>query len=97
MFVFLNSSFIFVFECASENITETNLTLPDYIFTIRYFINNFGYIEINPGPKRSSNFKFCQWNLNGLAARDLIKASLVEAFITSNNFYLVCLSETFLG
>ena len=102
--VFLNSSFIFIFKGASESITETNLTWPDYIFTIRYLINHFkhlllllsGDIETNPSPKRSSNIKFCHWNLNGLAAHDFIKVPLVEAFITSNNFDLVCLSETFL-
>ena len=102
--VFLNSSFIFIFKGASESITKTNLTLPNYMFTIRYFINNFkhlllllsGDIEINPDPKRSSNIKFCHWNLNGLASHDFIKVRLMEAFITSNNFDLVCLSETFL-
>ena len=102
--VFLNSSFTFIFKGASESITKKKLTLPDYMFTIRHFINNFkhlllllsGDIEINPGPKRSSNITFCHWNLNDLAAHDFIKVPLVEAFITSNNFDLVCLSETFL-
>ena len=102
--VFLNSSFIFIFKGASESITETNLTWPDYIFTIRYLINHFkhlllllsGDIETNPSPKRSSNIKFCHWNLNDLAAHDFIKVPLVEVFISSNNFDLVCLSETFL-
>ena len=103
--VFLNSSFIFIFKDASESIKETNLTWPDYMFTIRYLINNFkhlllllsGGIETKPGPKRSSNIKFCHWNLNGLAAHDFIKVPLVEAFITSNHFDLVyCLFETFL-
>ena len=102
--VFLDSSFIFIFKGASEIVTETNLTWPDYMFTIRYLINNFkhllrllsGDIETNPGPKQSSNIKFCHWNLNGLAARDFLKVPLVKAFIISNNFYLVCLSETFL-
>ena len=94
----LNFSFIFIFKGASESITETNLTWPDYIFTIRYLINHFkhlllllsGDIETNPSPKRSSNIKFCHWNLNGLAAHDFIKVPLVEAFIASNNFDLVC-------
>ena len=102
--VFLNSLFIFIFKGASESITVTILTWPVYMFAIRYFINNFkhlllllsGDIETNPCPKRSSNIKFCHWNLNGLAAHDFIKVPLVEAFITSNNFDLVCLSETFL-
>ena len=65
-----------------------------------YFINYFkhlqlllpGDIEINPDPKRSSNIKFCHWNLNGLAVHDFIKVPLVKAFITSNYFDLVCLS-----
>ena len=104
LIVFLNSSFIFIFKDAFESIKETNLTWPDYMFTIRYLINNFkhlllllsGDIEINPGPKRSSNITFCHWNLNGLATHDFIKVPLVEAFVTSNNFDLVCLSETFL-
>ena len=68
-----------------------------------FFINNFkhllllsGDIEINLGPKRSSNIKFCHWNLNGLAAHEFIKVPLVEAFITASNFNIVYLSETFL-
>ena len=102
--VFLNSSFIFIFKGTSESITKAKLTLSDYMFTIMYFINNFkhfllllsGDIEINPDPKRSFNIKFCHWNLNGLAAHDFIKVPLVEALITSNNFDIVCLSESFL-
>ena len=63
LFVFLNSSFIFIFKGPSENITVTILTWPVYIFAIRYFINSFknqlfllsGDIETNPGSKRSFN------------------------------------------
>ena len=70
--------------------------------TIRYFVNNFKYlllllsgdIKVNSRPKRSPNIKFYHWN--SLAAPDFIKVPLVEAFIISNNFDLVCLSETFL-
>ena len=65
--VFLNSLFVFIFKGASESITETIFAWLDYMFAIRYFINNFkhllfllsGEIEINPGPKRSFNIKFC--------------------------------------
>ena len=64
--------------------------MPDYMLTIRYFINNFKHLllllsgdtEITLDLKRSSNIKFCHWNL---------KVSLVEAFITNNNFDLVVL------
>ena len=84
---FFNSSFIFTFKGVSESITKTNLTLPDYMFTIRYFIKKFkhlflllsGNIEINPFPKRSSNIKLCPWNLNVIAVHDVIKVSLLEA------------------
>ena len=55
-----------------------------------------GDIEVNPGPKRSSNSKCCHWNLNGIVAHYFIKVPLVNAFIRSNNFGIVCLSETFL-
>ena len=103
-FVLIVFSFLVIFlNSSSESITKTNVTLPDYMFTIRYFINNFkhlllllsGDIEINPGPKRSS-INFCHWNLNGVISHDFIKVPLVDVFITSNNFDLVCLSETFL-
>ena len=39
-------------------------------------------VETNPG--------------NGLAAHDFLKVSLIEAFITTHNFDIICLSETFL-
>ena len=55
-----------------------------------------GDIETNPGPKKSSAIKFCHWNLDGLAAHDFVKVPLIEAFITTHNFDIVWLSETFL-
>ena len=100
---FLNSSLIFIFKGTSESIAKVKLTLPDYMFTIMYLINNFKHlllllsedVEVNPGPERPSNIKFCHWNLNDLVAHDLIKKPLAEAFITSNNFGIVCLFESF--
>ena len=38
---------------------------------------------------------FRAWNLNRLVAHDFIKVPLIEAFITTSNFDIVCLSETF--
>ena len=46
--------------------------------------------------KKSSAIKFCYWNLNGLAAHDFVKVPLIEAFITVNNFNILCLYDTFL-
>ena len=48
-------------------------------------------------PFYSSPIKFCRWNLNGLAAHDFIKIPLIEAFVSSHNFDVLCLSETFLN
>ena len=99
---FLNSTFI-LYKGTSESLAKLKLTFLDYMLTIMFFINNFkhllllsGDIEVNPGKKRSSNIKLCHWSLNGLAAHDFIKVQLIEAFSTTGNFDIVCLSETFL-
>ena len=65
------------------------------------YIKNFlllksGDIESNPGPRKSSTLKFCHWNLNGLAAHEFIKLSLLEGYINVNDIDIICLSETFL-
>ena len=43
---------------------------------------------------------FCHWNLNGVAAHEFIKVSLLQGYITEiteRNFDIICLSETFLN
>ena len=67
----------------------------DTIFS-KILLVNSGDIETNPGPRKSSPIKFCHWDLNGLAAHDFIKVPLIEAFISTHNFDILCLSETFL-
>ena len=67
----------------------------DTIFS-KILLVNSGDIETNPGPRKSSPIKFCRWNLNGLAAHDFIKVPLIEAFISTHNFDILCFSETFL-
>ena len=54
-----------------------------------------GDIETTPGPKKTSCIKFFHLNVIGLAANDFVKLSLIDAFITTHLFYLICLSETF--
>ena len=51
-----------------------------------------GDIKTNTYPRKSLII-FCHWNLNGLAAHAFVK---MEAFITTHNFNIICLSETFL-
>ena len=53
-------------------------------------------IETNPCRKKQSCLNFFKWNLNELAAHDFIKLPLIETYIATNNFDIVCLPETFL-
>ena len=55
-----------------------------------------GDIASNPGPPKSSALMFCLWNLNGLAAHEFIKLSLLEGYINVNDTDTICLSQTFL-
>ena len=99
---FLNSCFI-LYKGTSGSLAKSKLTFPDYMLAIMFFTNNFKHLlllsggtEVNPGLNRSSNIKFCHWNLKRLAAHDFVKVPLVEAFITTRNFDIVCPSERFL-
>ena len=53
---------------------------------------------MNPGPKSSSCniFSIRHWNLNSIFARDFINLFLLLAYISIHNFYILCLSETYL-
>ena len=55
-----------------------------------------GDIEINPGPMKSSRLNFHHCNLNGIAAHDFVKLTLIEAFIKANSIDIISLTETFL-
>ena len=59
--------------------------------------NGYGDVESNPGPKKQHQISFCHWNLNGLAAHNFSKVSLLQAISVSKNHNLICLSETFSG
>ena len=41
-----------------------------------------GDIETNPGPKKNTKVSFCHWNLNGVAANNFSKLSLLQAMAT---------------
>ena len=55
-----------------------------------------GDIESNPGPKKQHQISFCHWNLNGLAAHNLSKVSLLQAISVSRKYATISLYETFL-
>ena len=52
-------------------------------------------VELNPGPKKSSSLTFFHWNLNGIAAHDFAKISLIQSHALSYNIDIIFLSETF--
>ena len=85
-----------------ETINFANVLLFKYFDFCCYALNlkrmlllESGDIETNPGPRKFF-IKFCHWNLNGLASHDFVKMLLIEAFIKTFNFDIICLSETFL-
>ena len=56
-----------------------------------------GDIEQNPGPeKEKSHITFCHWNLNGLMAPNFIKVSSLQTLAVTNDYHIICLTETFL-
>ena len=67
-----------------------------YLYIKHFLLLKSGDIESNPGPCNSSTLKFCHWNLNGLAAHEFTKLSLLEGYINVNDIDIICLSETFL-
>ena len=55
-----------------------------------------GDIEINPVPKTKNQISFYHWNLNGLAAQNFNKISLLQALSVTHDYDIICLSDTFL-
>ena len=51
-------------------------------------------------PKQSFNshqiFSICHWNLNSIYAHNYKKISLLRAYISTHNFEVICISETYL-
>ena len=87
-----------LFKLCHEDFTRL---LAKYYFFIQFFIFlpyiklsllRSGDIECNPGPANADqNLSMCHWNVNGLAANNFIKISLVEAY----NFIKISLVEAY--
>ena len=69
-----------------------------HIWVYSILITVSGDIEKNMGPKSSfcEKFSICHWNLNSISAHNFIKISLLNAYISTHNFDILCLSETYL-
>ena len=92
--LFLHADAVYI-----EKSCNVLLFINDYFCNLPFVVLlllRLGDVETNPGLKKSSVIKFCHWDLNGLAGHDFLKVSLIEAFITTHNFDIICLSETFL-
>ena len=74
------------------------LQICTFLSFIRLALIISGDIECNPGPENihNQNLSLCHWNLNGIAANNFIKISLLEAYNSIHNFDVICISETFL-
>ena len=85
---------IFIFDAVTAYIGKSSNALPfinDYFRNLPFvalFLLRSGDVETNVGPKKSSVMEFCHWNLNGLAAHDFLKVSLIEALITTYNIHV---------
>ena len=55
-----------------------------------------GDVEINPGPKKKEtrSFSYFHWNVNSILAHN--KFSLLEAYHTTHQYNILCISETYL-
>ena len=69
-----------------------------HIWVYSILITVSGDIEKNMGPKSSfcEKFSICHWNLNSISAHNFIKISLLNVYISTHNFDILCLSETYL-
>ena len=56
-----------------------------------------GNFKTNTGLKKNTKIFFCHWNLNGIAAHNFSKVSLLQARVTTHDYDIMCLSETFLS
>ena len=67
-------------------------------FVIKDFLIRCGDIEVNPGPvdPKKQQLTISHWNLNGIAANNFAKISLLEAYNAVHDFDVTCISETFL-
>ena len=55
-----------------------------------------GDMEQNLGPKDTKYLSLWHWKLNSLAAHDFARISALKALNTTEKFYSICLSESYL-
>ena len=87
-----------------------NKNLLSFNFDLRLILMNFFYsffsenllllhgdIEANPSPnKKYKSFTCCHWNINSLAANNMLKLSSIAAYNSIHKYDFICISETYL-
>ena len=53
------------------------------------------YGDVEQSREKKSHITFCHWNLNGLMAYNFIKVSLLQTLAVTNDYDIICLTETF--
>ena len=71
-------------------------TYIQHIWVCPILITLSGDVEKNPGAKLSSCdwLSIFHWNLNNISAHNFIKISPLSAYVSTDNFDVLCLSET---
>ena len=85
IFIFYKLLFFYAVTAYIQKSSNALLFINDYFRNppfVALLLLRSGDVETNPG--------------NGLAVHDFLKVPLIEAFITTHNFDIICLSETFL-
>ena len=85
---------MFLSEAHCSNIYMSSQRFYCKLMTLALIICS-GDIETNPGPKKNTKVSFCHWNLNGVAANNFSKLSLLQAMAITHDQGIICLSQTF--
>ena len=104
LIVYLEFSLSYIVRVKSRTICG-HLHIILHISLIFLYVNHFWFFKIvlkldveeNPGPKPSSSFCICHWNLNSISAHNYIKLSLLRAYVSTHKFDVICISKTYLN
>ena len=69
-----------------------------YHWCVQLILLLSGDIKTNPGPISSNlqTLSISHWNLNSITTDNVVKIPLLQAYLTTHKFDILCLSETYL-
>ena len=93
-----DNSWSVIVKCTKGSLMSTH-SASENVFTkklIELVLILSGDVEQNPDPeKEKSHITFRHWNLNGLMAHNFIKVLLLHTLAVTNDYDIICLTETF--